>query len=1115
MNMLIIIAYVHVCLCHDSCDILARVVSRIYFSNKHGPIDASDVLGHLGTTDHILMVLKAMMLSTEYCSDTVMEIARSILKELYDRYGDDGYLDGLQEINRLLQCTRTVMNIVSSSTNQQHPDLADRISHGLIYCADDNECRANLSECWRQCIEHGCIHEACMLVNVHMDSTLMASDFSTLKLKQLASSFTLQQVIQFVNESLKPTLLRLQRSHSSSGDDIDAIKSESSFFKNIVLGLCVDLCSRATIAAETSENNGSPFDPNTTTAVKIAVDVLKVVVDSDVSENSPWQVQLTKAKALLHGLQLQRYLWITCDSPMSLKDIMDRGLPGIISHRLLNVTSEETLAQDIRERVQPLCLKFEFSLEEYLEQMLREVVNTYLVVSTQADMKDATVVDMEGEKEYMYDADDDFFNGEKNDKSRELDKVTTLSRLVIFLDFIIKPSLRASATLLLFQIPATGDALAACSSGDNKKEKDVAQLLLRIAEECIQSAFVDLSTVDVLKEVMRSHRLRMLAGKYSIYNIDIRDHAHIRAAVGTIAAQCSSTACTVGEDDGIHNPISDTVEFGTMNADPASVYSRALVHCATTFSVDTSVQDIGENNPQIASLLQSVPQFRLVHVIEDACTSLFQSMHQRYSCSGFVIEDEFDKAELIASCRGCIQIISYFIDKHRGIAGEAYSIASLSWLNQDVLIMLKKLLILQIDLKMYVSPRVMMDSSMCKDVVKKLCTIKVTECIQQNGSLTKESTMNMYYPFTPASRRVCSLLGVSSIYMGHCFLQELLKANQNTHAIHVARSLGAESNSSTCTMVSATSTAEDSSSSCAATSEDAELLLDASITLVRLISEHQLRSPVGVLAKAARTVDMNGMDSFTVSKDMLGNLAGTTPSSHLEKCVDLLICNDLIVSVQGRIQSASASPSSSSHEMDGDLVSQFSFSNSTKYSKDGILMTSGSIQGPVLKLAYQEIQRRWKKGNKSTQKQNEIPQVRMFVCTYDYFYEYNLHSSHTYVCTHLIQDIKELVEILQRNENHMLASRVMMTSWYSDESIGKSLNSSLLSLGRKVLGYRDIDSSLAVACYSTLTPNTMVRELQAVVSAPSTQVDFSRLHILSGNTISQHNNIHTYMHEFV
>merc|ERR1711871_570111 len=326
----------------------------------------------------------------------------------------------------------------------------------------------------------------------------------------------------------------------------------------------------------------------------------------------------------------------------------------------------------------------------------------------------------------------------------------------------------------------------------------------------------------------------------------------------------------------------------------------------------------------------------------------------------------------------------------------------------------------------------------------------------------------MYYPFTPASRRVCSLLGVSSIYMGHCFLQELLKANQNTHAIHVARSLGAESNSSTCTMESATSTAEDSSSSCAATSEDAELLLDASITLVRLISEHQLRSPVGVLAKAARTVDMNGMDSFTVSKDMLGNLAGTTPSSHLEKCVDLLICNDLIVSVQGRIQSASASPSSSSHEMDGDLVSQFSFSNSTKYSKDGILMTSGSIQGPVLKLAYQEIQRRWKKGNKSTQKQNEIP-----------------------------QDIKELVEILQRNENHMLASRVMMTSWYSDESIGKSLNSSLLSLGRKVLGYRDIDSSLAVACYSTLTPNTMVRELQAVVSAPSTQVDFSRLHILS------------------
>ena len=73
-----------------------------------------------------------------------------------------------------------------------------------------------------------------------------------------------------------------------------------------------------------------------------------------------------------------------------------------------------------------------------------------------------------------------------------------------------------------------------------------------------------------------------------------------------------------------------------------------------------------------------------------------------------------------------------------------------------------------------------------------------------------------------------------------------------------------------------------------------------------------------------------------------------------------------------------------------------------------------------------------------------------------------------------------------------------MTSWHTDTAIGKSLNSSLLSLGRKVLGYRDIDCSLAVACFSTLAPNTMVRELQTVISSPSTQVDFGRLHILSG-----------------
>ena len=48
-----------------------------------------------------------------------------------------------------------------------------------------------------------------------------------------------------------------------------------------------------------------------------------------------------------------------------------------------------------------------------------------------------------------------------------------------------------------------------------------------------------------------------------------------------------------------------------------------------------------------------------------------------------------------------------------------------------------------------------------------------------------------------------------------------------------------------------------------------------------------------------------------------------------------------------------------------------------------------------------------------------------------------------------------------------------------------------MALSRKVLSYRDIDKTLAVACLSTVPYEAMVRELRSAV--PSIQSDFSRL----------------------
>ena len=55
--------------------------------------------------------------------------------------------------------------------------------------------------------------------------------------------------------------------------------------------------------------------------------------------------------------------------------------------------------------------------------------------------------------------------------------------------------------------------------------------------------------------------------------------------------------------------------------------------------------------------------------------------------------------------------------------------------------------------------------------------------------------------------------------------------------------------------------------------------------------------------------------------------------------------------------------------------------------------------------------------------------------------------------------------------------------------------SSLLSLGRKVLTYRDIDIPFSVACLAALSYETMVKELKSAV--PNIQSDFSRLQVVA------------------
>jgi hypothetical protein len=88
-------------------------------------------------------------------------------------------------------------------------------------------------------------------------------------------------------------------------------------------------------------------------------------------------------------------------------------------------------------------------------------------------------------------------------------------------------------------------------------------------------------------------------------------------------------------------------------------------------------------------------------------------------------------------------------------------------------------------------------------------------------------------------------------------------------------------------------------------------------------------------------------------------------------------------------------------------------------------------------------------------------------------------------------DVEELVEILQRSENHMLALRVLYRTWHISKLKGNLIRTSIVTLCRQILSFRNIDVSLSVSCLVVLPYELMVKELKSAV--PSIQSDFSRL----------------------
>lgn len=275
-------------------------------------------------------------------------------------------------------------------------------------------------------------------------------------------------------------------------------------------------------------------------------------------------------------------------------------------------------------------------------------------------------------------------------------------------------------------------------------------------------------------------------------------------------------------------------------------------------------------------------------------------------------------------------------------------------------------------------------------------------------------------------------------------------------ALHVAQSLSAEYGTS--------SSYEQPSSHDAATSslqasrdQDSALLVDAAVTLCALAARQVFTASaasastsnaaqyrggagggVGAGASAILTAQERSLStSFSISRSILRGTAVSCPAALLGKDLDLLCASDLVLTVLQRTEGAfdsgdktaivgvgagatggggGTSALGSVREADSSGCWGTFKTGDDHFSRDGILMSPSTVLAPLMKFSLKEVQRRsafFSPMASATSASGEV--LTAAVQLYPV-------------------DMEDLVGLLQRSENHMLASRVLLSSWHHSEA---------------------------------------------------------------------------------
>jgi hypothetical protein len=287
-------------------------------------------------------------------------------------------------------------------------------------------------------------------------------------------------------------------------------------------------------------------------------------------------------------------------------------------------------------------------------------------------------------------------------------------------------------------------------------------------------------------------------------------------------------------------------------------------------------------------------------------------------------------------------------------------------------------------------------------------------------------------------------------------------------------------------------TADTTSGSCSGANEDVHL--DSAISLCTIASKQVMTAAAANASAIAVSNDVASVvtTAFTQSQKLLSACVCTCDTSVLSSATHLLNSVDLVLSVFARVDgpisahtSAATAVSTSvnkqsnpQQQLVSNVASSASFQvNDKQYSRDGLLLTT-AVLAPLIKFTLKESQRR--DVQVSTHKkpiQTPTPLTTQQQSTVD---------------------VDELVAVLQRSENHLLATRVLLSA-HTPHTAGatkaQTMRASLFALTRKLLTYVFIDSHYVIAILGLLPFEAMVKELKTVI--PNIQTDYKRLKIVA------------------